>query len=340
MGYTTLTNQLTLFEDLLPLDKKQENINQRKPEIKSQRDKDIEAHYTKDDRGNSTGAFKKFVKDERAKKEEKPFHIFNPVTQELDNVNDPNYLKPKTQGPIAKEFSDSKMGKWIDHNKYQYGDGPKPKNYDPNYIEKVNKEAAAGNLTSIVETRDETPIERQSRYSWIYGDGPKPKHYDDTSIKKVDTFKGLGKAMPVIKENGIYKKQKPTSLKPFSNYDKSTWTSNPKVKANLNAWELLKASANTLEEKADIKRILLDDYKKGNARHMNDADLKLIKKGKYIEYPKIEIPKVEPTPVISEPAIPLEVRIKQMADNRLKLEQQEYDRRYGTGGIVLLKRPE
>ena len=329
-----MAEQLTLFQDLLPLDKKQENINKRKPEIKSQRDRD---HLNKLEHfgiENSSVKHKDYPK-----KEEKPFHIYNPVTQELDNVNDPNYLKPKTQGPIAKEFSDSKMGKWIDYNNYQYGDGPKPKNFDPNYIERVNKEAASGDLSSIEETRNETHTERQSRYSWLYGDGPKPKHYDDTSIKKVDTFKGFGKAMPVVKENGIYKKQKPTSVKPFNNYDKSTWPSNPKVKANLNAWELMKASAQTPEEKGDIKRILFESYKKGGAKYMSDDELKLIKKGKYIEYPKIEIPKVKPTPIIKKPSIPIEVRIKQMADARLEREQQNYDRQYGTGGIVILRRP-
>ena len=264
-----MAEQLSLFEDLLPLDKKRENINLQKTEIKSQRDK----------------------------KEEKAFYIHNHVTQELDNVN------------------------------------------DPNYIERVNKEVASENLSSITPSRDETHIERQSRYSWLYGDGSKPKHYDNNSIKKVDTFKGFAKAMPVVKENGIYKKQIPTPVKPFNNFDKSTYPSNPKVKANLNAWELMKATAKTPKEKADIKRILFADYKKGNARHMSEEDLKLIKKGKYIEYPKIEIPKVEPTPIIREPSIPIEVRIKQMADKRLEREQKEYDNRYGTNGIVILRRP-
>ena len=72
---------------------------------------------------------------------------------------------------------------------------------------------------------------------------------------------------------------------------------------------------------------------------MSDDELKLIKKGKYIEYPKIEIPKVKPTPIIKKPSIPIEVRIKQMADARLEREQQNYDRQYGTGGIVILRRP-
>ena len=101
-----MAEQLTLFQDLLPLDKKQENINQRKPEIKSQRDRD---HLNKLEHfgiENSSVKHKDYPK-----KEEKPFHIYNPVTQELDNVNDPNYLKPKTINSKQKTLSEHY--KWL-----------------------------------------------------------------------------------------------------------------------------------------------------------------------------------------------------------------------------------
>ena len=53
-----------------------------------ERRKDADAHYAKDDRGDSTGAFKNFVK-------EKPHYLYNPVTGALDNVNaEPVVKKP------------------------------------------------------------------------------------------------------------------------------------------------------------------------------------------------------------------------------------------------------
>jgi len=51
--------------------------------------KDADAHYAKDDRGDSTGAFKNFVK-------EKPHYLYNPVTGALDNVNAEPEVKKST----------------------------------------------------------------------------------------------------------------------------------------------------------------------------------------------------------------------------------------------------
>ena len=49
----------------------------------------------------SKGAFKEFVKEDAPAK-----------------------------GKIAKEFSDTSVGKWIEYNNYVYAGGPKPKNFD------------------------------------------------------------------------------------------------------------------------------------------------------------------------------------------------------------------
>jgi len=51
--------------------------------------KDADAQYAKDDRGDSTGAFKNFVK-------EKPYYLYNPVTGALDDVN----AEPKVKKSI------------------------------------------------------------------------------------------------------------------------------------------------------------------------------------------------------------------------------------------------
>ena len=56
---------------------------------KVEKRKDADAHYIKDDRGNSTGAFKNFVK-------EKPYYMTNLATGGLENVNaEPVVKKPR-----------------------------------------------------------------------------------------------------------------------------------------------------------------------------------------------------------------------------------------------------
>jgi len=42
---------------------------------------------------------------------------------------------------------------------------------------------------------------------------------------------------------------------------------------------------------------------------------------------------------VEAPQEPLEVLIKRTADERLRNEQEAYDRQYGTTGIVSLRRP-
>jgi len=66
---------------------------------------------------DSRGVWQQFVKDNEAaevklaaankakdKKEEKPFHIYNPVTREMENTNDPNWNK----GTVTKKFEKEK----------------------------------------------------------------------------------------------------------------------------------------------------------------------------------------------------------------------------------------
>ena len=67
--------------------------------------KDAQTHYAKDDRGNSNGKFKEFIRDSRKettleridrinkKPEEKPYYLYNVVKGELENINDPKFGK-------------------------------------------------------------------------------------------------------------------------------------------------------------------------------------------------------------------------------------------------------
>ena len=73
---------------------------------------------------------------------------------------------------------------------------------------------------------------------------------------------------------------------------------------------------------------------------MSDDDLKIIKRGKYSEFPKLNIKPMTPiAPVPKEPEIPLEIRIKQLADARLKAKQDLWDKEHGQFGLSNLMRP-
>ena len=80
----------------------------------------------------------------------------------------------------------------------------------------------------------------------------------------------------------------------------------------------------------------------------SDDELKLIKRGKYTEYLKINIPTVDLDQLMEiekktfsrNPERPIEEIIKEKADQRLKQEQKAYDEVRGVGGITKLTRPE
>ncbi len=288
-----MAEQLKLFEDLPILN---QNINKPKePTEDQQSQKQLEKYATQKNYGGKLwNAFvgddktadaqrKKIIqstiksplnKVESHPKQKQPYHIYNPVTQNLDNVNDPNYLKPKPR----------------------------------------------------VETMEER-IDRL-RYE-LDGNDEKPAHYDDPNIVDYENFK--------------------RPPREFKNDDKSTYMSNRSQKQKLNTWELMVETANTPEEKKEVREILRDDYKKNKGKHMSSKELRMI--NKHPEQIKAQVealsiipnkilnPIVTPTPAIKEPSIPLELKIKQMADDRLRRQQQDYDRRYGTGGIVILRRP-
>lgn len=112
-----------------------------------------------------------------------------------------------------------------------------------------------------------------------------------------------------------------------------------------NTWELMKKTADTPEEKNEIKKILNKEYYKRGPKNMDPEDLKYIGKHKsQIVYPEIKIPHIE-RDLISKPipepetALPLREHIKVLADERLHREQKDWDRKFGRGGIIDLKRP-
>ena len=152
--------------------------------------------------------------------------------------------------------------------------------------------------------RVENITERIERQLYLYEDAPKPKHYDNPMIVDSENFK------------------KPP--KEFKSDDKSTYPKTPL-------------------EKREIRDVLHRDYKNSKGANMSDKELRMINKHPD-QIKKFIAPVVSPTPVpyVAAPVIPqipIEELIKQRADYKLKLQQQDHDMQFGRGGLAHLLRP-
>ena len=175
-----------------------------------------------------------------------------------------------------------------------------------------------------VKPREETMSERLERLLYIYEDGPKPAHYDNPNIVDSENFKKIPKK--------------------FNNNDPSTYPSNRDQKQKISTWDLMKQSArgNPAEMK-EIREIIRRQYK-SDPSYLSDDELKMI--GMYKPKNKVVLPE-PPKPIIvpepiepPKPEKPLQQIIKEGADERLRLEQEQYDKQVGTGGITKILRPE
>ena len=111
---------------------------------------------------------------------------------------------------------------------------------------------------------------------------------------------------------------------------------------NMSDWDAIKeVSKKDPAEMKQIKKILFKEYNKSGTKNLSDSDLRIIKRGKYSELLKPTIKPVAPiTPIVpKEPEIPLEEKIKQLADARLKREQDKFDQENGRFGLPNLMRP-
>jgi hypothetical protein len=117
----------------------------------------------------------------------------------------------------------------------------------------------------------------------------------------------------------------------------------PKISnGNMSTWDAVKeVSKKDPAEMKQIKKILFKEYNKSGTKNLSDSDLKIIKRGKYSELLKPIIKPVAPiVPIVpKEPEIPLEIKIKQLADTRLKREQDNFDQVHGRFGLPNLMRP-
>jgi len=107
-------------------------------------------------------------------------------------------------------------------------------------------------------------------------------------------------------------------------------------------WDAIKeVSKKDPAEMKQIKKILFQEYNRSGTKNLSDSDLKIIKRGKYSEFLKPTVKPVAPiAPVVPrEPEIPLEVKIKQLADAKLKAQQEQWDKAHGQFGLSNLMRP-
>jgi len=107
-------------------------------------------------------------------------------------------------------------------------------------------------------------------------------------------------------------------------------------------WDAIKeVSKKDPVEMKQIKKILFTEYNKNGSKNLSDSDLKIIKRGKYSELLKPTVKPIAPiAPIVPrEPEIPLEIKIKQLADARLKREQDNFDQAHGRFGLPNLMRP-
>jgi len=102
-------------------------------------------------------------------------------------------------------------------------------------------------------------------------------------------------------------------------------------------WQIMLEGADS-EDRNTYKKILNREYYKRGTKNLSDYELKFIGKHPSQLSPKVEEVKPVAKPV-EAPQEPLEVLIKRTADERLRKEQEAYDRQYGTTGIVSLRRP-
>jgi len=171
--------------------------------------------------------------------------------------------------------------------------------------------------------RVENITERIERQLYLYEDAPKPKHYDNPMIVDSENFK------------------KPP--KEFKSDDKSTYPADRNQRQRISTWDLMVQTAKTPLEKREIRDVLHRDYKNSKGANMSDKELRMINKHPD-QIKKFIAPVVSPTPVpyVAAPVIPqipIEELIKQRADYKLKLQQQDHDMQFGRGGLAHLLRP-
>lgn len=102
-------------------------------------------------------------------------------------------------------------------------------------------------------------------------------------------------------------------------------------------WQIMLEGASP-QEKPEYQRILNREYYKRGPKNLSEYELKFINKHPSQMKPKEEV-KPMVTPVTVAPQVNIRDIIKRNADETLRKQQEAFDKEYGVGGIVSLKRP-
>ena len=211
---------------------------------------------------------------------------------------------------------------------------------------KINTDTEArtdsNKVKSIPKVREENALERIARINYEYGDSNKrPDHLDN---KNIYSFEDRSKKDAKNINNKPHRYPTRATPEQFGKLAERVERQR-QMSGGPSSWDLFKQTANTPEERNELKRILNKEYYKNGPKNMDPDDLKYIGKHKSQTEPiKIEIPRVSsyeallrPKPKISE--IPIEQQIKVLADKRLEREQKAWDSAHGQAGIANILRP-
>ena len=105
---------------------------------------------------------------------------------------------------------------------------------------------------------------------------------------------------------------------------------------------IIDVSKNDPTEMKEIKKSLFRTYNKSGTKFLSDKELKIIKRGKYTEYPEVNIaPSIVPAApvVIKKPEVPVEEQIRRYSEAKLKAQQEQWDYEFGRHGLSNLMRP-
>ena len=168
-----------------------------------------------------------------------------------------------------------------------------------------------------------------------------------TNKKRDIAFKDYNSASSWNQSIGV-KREPIKSPKPFNSLDRSTYPSNQKNVISTYDLVLGDAKKNPNDPNSkEFKRMLHRKYNNPKSREwMGDDELKLIGKHKsqipgpisVVQVPKEVVPEVRINEPIKQEK-PLEQIIKEKADERLRQEQNAWDKSYGNQGLAWLKRP-
>ena len=164
-----------------------------------------------------------------------------------------------------------------------------------------------------------------------------PKAIEDRQIK-IDAKRELDKDLMQIRDNPVAYVENKIDLYSTEDQENLNYLKNlANKKQKVDSDENLKKNINTARAMGILpepRKAL--DYKRG-PKNLSDYELKFI--GKHPSQKKPIVVEEVKKPKIEVPQEPVEVTIKKRADARYQKELEEYEKRYGRGGLAVFFRP-